>query len=717
MNERLQLGLLGRTRVQLVRQTEFAECGLACLTMIAGYHGLHVDMGTLRSQFPPSMRGATLKSLIAIADRMKFIARPLKVPLEDLADLQLPAILHWDLHHFVVLERFSKGKAVIHDPTGRTLVCSKRELSDHFTGVALELTPAADFEPAEHRRRLRLGQMWNRLTGLKRGMVQTLVLSLVLQAYVLAAPYYMQIAIDSALPSLDLNMLTVLAVGFGLLLLVNAGASLLRSFVILSAGTQLGFGLSVNIARRLFRLPVEWFERRQMGDVLSRFQSVGPIQEALTTGPVSALVDGSLAILTLALMFMYSARLACIALVAFALYALVRAILFPMQRRAQEAVIHTAARSQTMMIESVRGIATLRLSNREASRLAVWQNAFGTATNASVSLNRIKIWQDVANLLIFGLESVLAIWLAIGLVIGGGFSVGMVFAFVAYKTQFLAKAAALIDQAAAFQMLKLHLERLSDIALSREDESFAKPGVAGAPLVGRIELRGVTYRYSPEDPLVLQGVDLVVEPQEHVALTGPSGGGKSTLAKILLGLVQPASGEIWVDGRPLSQFGYKNFHDQVGAVLQDDNLFSGTLADNISLFDDSPDQERVHEAAAAAAIHDEIIAMPMGYETLVGDMGSALSGGQKQRVLLARALYRRPRLLVMDEGTSHLDAERERHVNAAVSALGITRIIIAHRKETLAAADRVLTVRNGVLGAGESVPDAPALEAAPAASL
>jgi ATP-binding cassette subfamily B protein RaxB len=257
--------------------------------------------------------------------------------------------------------------------------------------------------------------------------------------------------------------------------------------------------------------------------------------------------------------------------------------------------------------------------------------------------------------------------------------------------------ASLIDQAIGLRMLGLHLERLSDIALSPEDRSFGPSADIETPLKGRIEFRNVAYRYAPSEPPVLDGVNLTVDPGEHVAITGPSGGGKSTLVKLLLGLVDPDHGQVLVDGLPLSRFGYRSFQAQVAAVLQNDSLFAGSLADNIALFDDAIDLPRVVAAATAAAIHDDIVRMPMQYETLVGDMGQALSGGQKQRVLLARALYRRPKILVMDEGTAHLDAAHEAAVNAAIRALGVTRIIIAHRRETIAAADRVLIMANGRL--------------------
>lgn len=402
--------------------------------------------------------------------------------------------------------------------------------------------------------------------------------------------------------------------------------------------------------------------------------------------------------LTFGLMLWYSPLLALGAAIAFALYAVVRLISFSFEREAQEASIITHGKEQTTLIETLRGMTTLRLFGRETLRHALWQTKLTDAVNSDVRLARIHIWQATANTLIFGIENIVTVWLAVGFVISGaGFSVGMVFAYISYKTQFMQKAAALIDQGIAFKMLGLHLERLSDIALLVEDKSFGSNADFATDLKGRIELRQVFYRYSPSDPLVLDGADLVIEPGEHVAITGPSGGGKSTLVKLLLGLVEPEAGEVLVDGLPLARFGYKSFHAQIAAVLQEDSLFAGSLAENIALFDDALDMERVVAAAVAASIHDDIARMPMQYEILVGDMGSTLSGGQKQRVLLARALYRQPKVLVMDEGTAHLDTAHEQAVNSAVTAMGITRIIIAHQQETIAQAGRVLVMVGGKL--------------------
>lgn len=698
MSETLHLGIWSRQRVRLVRQTELAECGLAALAMVSNFYGLGSDLATLRRQFTPSVRGATLKSLMSVADQLGLTPRALKVPLSDLSKLHVPAILHWDMDHYVVLERVAGARALVHNPEGSSRWLSLEEVSSHFTGVALELRPSNDFRPDSRGRKLRLRELWRRATGLKRAAGQIAVLSLVLEAFVLTSPYYMQVAIDSALPALDYNLLSVLALGFGLFTILNAAALLLRSFVLLSTGTSLGYGIATNIALRLFRLPISWFEKRHVGDVLSRFQSVTPVQQFLTQGATSALLDGTLALFTLALMFFYSPALALLALFAFTLLCGLRALTFSLQRGAQEEAIITVGREQSTMIESIRSIVTLRLFGQELPRHALWQTRLTDATNAAVHLARVGLWQSASATLIIGLETIASGWLAIRLVMNGGFSIGMTFAFMAYKTQFLQRGASLIDQIIAFRMLGLHLDRLADIALTDPDESAgARDQRAPARVNGGIELRDVSYRYSPADPLVLNRINLVISPGEHIAITGPSGGGKTTLIKILLSLIEPDEGVVLIDGEPLSQFGRARYREHIGAVLQDDNLFSGSLAENIALFDDSPDMDRVVQAAQLSAIHNDISAMPMKYDTLVGDMGSSLSGGQKQRVLLARALYRRPSLLIMDEGTSHLDAVREQEVNRAVGELGITRVIIAHRMETIAAATRILAVAGGQL--------------------
>lgn len=705
MSPGLDLGLWRSRRVRLIRQTEVAECGLACLAMVSAYHGYDADLASLRREFQPSLRGASLKNLIKVADQMKLATRAIKVSLDQLNKLHLPAILHWDLNHYVVLERIHQGRLLIHDPAGRSHWLTLSSVSDHFTGIALELRPAEDFSTGTEKQRLKISQLWHRMSGVKRALIQTLILSLVMHSFVLASPYYMQIAVDNVLPATDRDLLTVIAIGFTFFTLINAGAELLRSFVLLSAGTSLGFGIASNIGRKLLRLPIGWFEKRYVGDILSRFQSVGPIRTFLTEGAVASVIDGTLVILTFVVMLFYNPTLAFVAGLGFLLYALVRILSFRAQRSAQEDVIIATGREQSNMIETLRGITTLRLFNRESTRHAGWQSKLTDSMNATVSLTRVTAWQSVSSSLIFGLETIASIWIGINLVLDGGFSVGMLFAFLAYKLQFTQRGISFLDQFIKFRMLNLHLERLADIALTQQDVGFdAVSGGATRSFKGDLELRQIYFRYSPSEPLVLNGVNLRVAAGEHVAITGPSGGGKTTLMKLMLGLAEPQSGEVLIDQVPMTQFGRKHFHDQVGTVLQEDSLFAGSLADNIALFDDSPSHEEIVGAAKLASIHSDIVSLPMGYETLVGDMGSTLSGGQKQRILLARALYRKPRLLIMDEGTSHLDPDCESAVNRAIAQLGITRIVIAHRRESILAADRVLKLaRDGLSDVTDSI--------------
>jgi ATP-binding cassette, subfamily B, bacterial CvaB/MchF/RaxB len=690
----IDLSILPRRRVRHIRQAESSECGLASLAMIANWWGHDLDLGALRSRFGVSSRGIGLRDLMETADSLGLTTRPLKLDVDALEDIQLPAILHWDMNHFVVVERVSRGRAYIVDPALDGRWHDQASLSRHFTGVALELRPSRSFAPESERRRLRLSQLWSGASGIRRTIAQAAILSLVLQAHVLASPYLLQLAVDQALPALDADLMTVLAVGFGLFALINAGAALLRSFVLLASGTALSFGIASNVARRLMRLPIGWFEKRSVGDVLSRFQSVLPIQRLLTESAAAAIIDGVLAVLTFALMLAYSPMLTLVPLAALIVYAAVRALTLPAERRTEHDRIAALGREQSAMIETLRGIVTLRLAGRETTRHAVWQNRLSEALGATYANERIHVWQTTLGVLLGALEIVIVTWLAVLMAIEGGFTVGMIFAFLAYRFQFATATRSLVDKATEFRMLSLHLERLSDIALTEEDRGFAEPGAQPRPFRGEIELRGVTYAYGIHEQQVLNGVDLHIKPGEHVAITGPSGGGKTTLTKILLGLIEPTSGEVLIDGMPLARYGRRAFREDVAAVLQDDVLFAGTIADNVAGFEPI-EQERLDEALKAAAIADDIEDMPMRHLTLVGDMGSTLSGGQRQRILLARALYRRPKLLVMDEGTAHLDAEHEKKVNAAISAMGITRIVVAHRRETLAAAERVIVLKAG----------------------
>lgn len=681
-------------RIRPIRQSEVTECGLACLGMIANHWGHDLDLASLRRRFGTSTRGMTLRQVMQTADSLGMAPRPLKQPLEALDKLALPAILHWDLNHYVVIERFVKGRAYVVDPAGSTSWHDHASLSRHYTGVALEMRPAAGFKPQSERANLRLSNLWSKSTGAGKAISQILLLSFAMQAYALASPYFLQIAVDQVLPTSDGDLLVVLAMGFLLFGLFAAGATLLRSFTLLAAGTALSFGITANVARRMMRLPTAWFEKRSVGDVLSRFQSVLPVQQLLVERAPAALIDGILAMLTLGLMLLYSPLLSLIPIAGAICYAGLQYGTLGAERRAENDRIIASGKEQGVMIESLRGMTSLRIAGRETMRQATWQNRLSESLGARYAHERIKAIQMTGATLLGTTEIVALTWGAVAMVMKGGFSLGMTFAFIAYRLQFSTAIHSLVDATRDYGMVKLHLDRIGEIALTSEDPGYFESEVRRDEFRGELELRDIVHAYGPHDPVVLDGVSFRIMPGEHVAITGSSGGGKSTLVKIMLGLVDPQHGHVLVDGMPLAAYGRRAYREHVGAVLQDDVLFAGTIADNVAGFDEV-DMDHMRDVLNAASVLEEIDRLPMKHLTMVGDMGSTLSGGQRQRILLARALYRRPRLLIMDEGTAHLDVDHERSVNQRIAAMGITRVVIAHRKETIDAADRIIRLEGG----------------------
>jgi ATP-binding cassette, subfamily B, bacterial CvaB/MchF/RaxB len=690
---RLQLG--GAQRLPLIQQTEAAECGLACLAMVSSFHGHRIDMNTLRRRYPISLKGVTLRGLIQIAQHMNLATRALRFELEHLGQLRLPAILHWDLNHFVVLKAVKGSRIVIHDPARGERTLPIADASKHVSGIALELTPADEFAPKDERARLPFSTFWTGLRGMHSALVQILALSAVLQLLVLAGPFYMQLTIDEVIAKGDTDLLVALALGFGLLTLLSVATTAIRSWIILILSNTLQFQLSGRLFHHLIRLPMAYFEKRHVGDILSRFGSLEPIRNLIAQGVVAALIDGVMAIATLVMIFIYSPLLAWVVLAALALYLALRLAMFRMLRRRTEETIQTKAHEDSTFIETTRAIQSLKLFNRESERESQWLNRHAEFVNASVRLGRAQITFKTANDLIFGLENILIIYLAATLALDGRLTVGMIFAFMAYKRHFLEKTVQLVERLIEFLLLGLHLERLADIALNPVEKDHARPLGDVRPVAGRIELRRVGFNYAESEPFIFRHIDLTVEPGQFVTIVGPSGSGKTTLLKVMIGLLEPSEGEVLIDGTPLATFGPRAWREHVGAVMQDDQLLSGSVAENITFFEPVIDEEHMIACARIACIHDEIAAMPMGYNSLIGDMGSSLSGGQKQRVLLARALYRRPKVLFLDEGTAHLDLETERRINQHLRDLDLTRVSVAHRPEIMSGADRVIRIGEG----------------------
>lgn len=696
MNYLDNLSLGWRTRLPSILQAEATECGLACLAMISAFHGHHVALSELRLQHSISLKGSTLIHLIQIADAIGLGSRAVKLEMDELHTLKLPCVLHWNFNHFVVLAGVDGQCLTVHDPAQGIRKLSLADASKSFTGVALEVWPGADFKPQQAKPAVSLRSLLGRVSGLFPALGQVLALALVLEVFALMSPFLLQWTIDNVLLTQDKNLLTTLLVGFGLLLVMQQSVSVARAWIMLHTSTSLGIQWRANVFSHLLALPVHYFEKRHLGDVVSRFGAIGIIQQTLTATFFSTVLDGLMTIATLCMMFVYSAQLAVIALAAMLIYATVRWLWYrPLRRASEEQIIH-AARQESYFLETVRGIRTLKLFQKQYLRRSAWLALLVQQVNAGLRTQKLQLVYSQFNALIFGVESLMVIGVGASLVMDSQFSVGVLMAFMAYKSQFISRVTNLIDHVFELHMLRLQGERLADIVLHAPEEQHALPGIEKQDAQrADIALEDLRFRYSDHEPFVLDGLSLHIAHGESVVITGASGCGKSTLISLMLGVLQPTSGQIKFAGINLEHSSAGSLRSRIATVMQDDCLFAGSLADNIAFFDSDCDMDRVVECATQASIHADILLMPMGYNTLVGDMGTVLSGGQKQRVMLARALYRKPDILILDEASSHLDILCERQVNEAVRGLKVTRIIVAHRLESIASADRVIRLEGG----------------------
>lgn len=675
----------------MILQTEVTECGLACLAMIADYHGYQTDLLTLRRQFSISLKGSKLQDLIDIGKKLHLLSRAVKLDLQDLKYLKTPCILHWDLDHFVVLKEMQGNTVIIHDPAIGIVKYKLAEVSEHFTGVAMELTPAVNFENKKDKTGLYLSDLWNSVVGIKLQLVQILLVSIALEVFAIISPLFIQLVTDDVVVVKDFPLLYVLAIGFGLLAVTTALANSARSWIIIFLSNTLNIQLVANLMRHLFKLPLDFFEKRHIGDIISRFGSISLIQEKLSTDFIVGIVDGLMVIVTLVIMLIYSRILTVIVLMALLLYIAVRVVLYlPMRYQTQESII-ASAKEQSIFMESIRTILPLKIFGKETQRESSWQNCYADKLNANIRLSKLNLIYQFLMQIIFGLEYIIIITLGAKFVMDNSeFSIGMLMAYLSYHQQFVSKAQNMIEKIVQYKMIKIHLERVADIALTSPEKNTEGTINDTRIIKGNLEVQNLAFRYSEQDSYLFKNLNFTAKAGEILAIIGPSGCGKTTLMKVLLSLLTPSSGNIFIDDININKIGLNIYRSQIAAVMQEDTLLSGSIAENICFFDPSPDLERIYACAMIAAIHNDIINMPMSYQSLVGDMGTILSGGQRQRVLLARALYSRPKILFLDEVTSHLDIDNENIVNQHLKQIGITCIIISHKKEIANIADQII---------------------------
>ncbi|MFA0480795.1 peptidase domain-containing ABC transporter [Vibrio splendidus] len=683
----------GLKQVPVVLQSEVAECGLACISMISSYHGHQVNVASLRKNTHFGSQGVSFKDLIDIAGELSLAGRAVKCDIDDIKQLSLPCVLHWDLAHFVVLTKVSNKFIYINDPSLGSRKLTVNQFSDSFTGVALELSPTTKFKKIDERKTLKINQLWDKITGVKRSLIALFLLSILLQITALISPYYMQWVVDNVLLSNDKPLLVVLATGFILLKLIQVMLSSFRAWLVIRFSSAINIQLGANLFQHMIRLPMSYFEKRHIGDVVSRFNSINSIRELFTTGVIETLIDGLMAMVIIIMMYLYNAKLATIVLCFIFTSLIIQIAFYYPNRRITEESIVASAKEDSSFLESIRAVQTIKLFSHEASRQNNWLNKYAEVINTDIRLGKLGITETALTSTLAGFESIFVIYFGALAVMENELTIGMLLAFIAYKGQFTSSILAFIDNIIAFNLLGLHLDRLSDIALEKSEHLESSTELP-INTKGTITVDNLSFRYADNSDWILKDISFEIKQGEYVAITGPSGCGKTTLMKLILGLLQPSKGKILIDGVDINQVNLSDYRSRLGSVMQSDSLLSGTLTENITMFDSNFNEERMIKSCQIACILDDIEKLPMGFHSLVGDMGSSFSGGQLQRIYLARAIYKSPVLLCLDESSSHLDDYNELSINKNLTSLGITKIVVAHRQQTIESAERIIRLTN-----------------------
>ena len=695
-SKRFALDRLIRRRVPVRQQLNAVECGAACLAMILSYFGRDTSVAECRDTCTPGRDGLTARAISSAARKFGLLVKAYSAEPEALKSLPLPLIAHWEFNHFVVVEKWSNGSASIVDPRNGRRNLSSEEFDASFTGVALSFEPDEQFE----RRRRKHGQWasYIRRMGVSSGFIpvlaQILTASLLLQLFGLLLPAFTKVIVDHVLAFQVHSTLTVLGTGMLMFTLAQLLVSYLRSMLMIRLRSRLDTRLTLGFFDHLLKLPLSFFQQRMSGDLLMRLSSNSVIRELLTNQSISIILDGSFVIVYLVVIFVVQSTFGWVVLALGILQALVALITRRQIRDLAQRELESKSEEQSYLVEAMKGVATLKSYGAEEKAFQQWSALFFKQMNVSIERS---YFSALIETLLGGLRTVsplVLIWVGALQVLDGTMSLGTVLAISTLASSFLTPLNTLVSTVHQLQMVGANLDRVSDV-LNAEPEQAGRNTREAPRLTGSIEVRNLSFQYDPNSPMVLRDITFAIQPGQNVALVGPTGSGKSTLAMLLLGLYDAVGGEILYDQIPLQEMNCRSMRNQFGIVSQDTFLFSGSIRRNISLMNPDMPLAALVEASRLAGIHEEISAMPMGYETLVGEGGSTLSGGQRQRLAIARALAHKPSILLLDEATSHLDAKTETLVDRNLSRLFCTRVVIAHRLSTIRNADLILVLNEG----------------------
>ncbi|HVU67156.1 MAG TPA: peptidase domain-containing ABC transporter [Ktedonobacteraceae bacterium] len=686
-----------RGRVPEITQMSKTECGLACLAMILSYHGRQTSITELRAQSGLGRDGLSALSIVKIARNYNMRVRAISLQNSNFYNVPLPAIVHWEFNHFLVVERWSPRCVDVVDPAQGRRRLTPEEFDQNFTGVAITLEPGVHFDREAASPHLSLRDyIFQYLKQTPFAMLEVLGTSLLLQAFGLTMPLLTKFVIDEVLPLKLMSMMGLLGVGLLLMVMTQTVASLLREWLLVHLRARIDMRMMLDFFERMLTLPYKFFQVRSSGDLLTRMASNTVIRDTLSNQLISTFLDGSTVLIYFVILFLQSSVFALLALALGALQIIVLLASNKAIHDLSHRELTAQGKSQGYMAEALAGMATLKAAGAEQQALEQWTNLFLDQLNISVRRNYLSVLISGAQSVLRSLTPLALLWLGATQVMNGSMSTGTMFALNALAAAFLGPLSSVVGSAQQLQVVRAHFERLSDVSAAEPEQDRTR-ALPPPYLSGRVDLEHVSFAYDSESPKVLHDITLHIEAGQKVALVGRTGSGKSTLGKLLLGLYLPTEGQILYDNFPLSNMDYQDVRRQFGVVMQDTSLFSGSVRQNIALHDPAMPMEQIVKAAQLAAIHEDVLRMPMEYETLISEGGSALSGGQRQRLALARALAHNPAILLLDEATSNLDVLTEQQVERNLHTVPCTQIIIAHRLSTIRDADVIFVLDHGII--------------------
>ena len=693
-------------KMPITLQSEVAECGLASLSMCLNYFGLPVTLPLLRGKYQLGKKGSSMYDLSTVCQNEGMIGDVYECEMDSIRELPLPAVVHWDLAHFIVLKSIKKNKFVIHDPAIGERTIALEEFAKHFTGYAMSVQKGQNegFEESKTywEKQNEIGAspltftgLFTRSHGLAKGLSNLIILTFAAQLIVMLFPMVTQLVIDDFVATGEkINLVSIIIGGLGLTAFVFL-VRMIRGWASIFLGYHWHAGFSSYFFQRLVRLPMSFFESRNIADVNTKFRVLDRLKNSFTEQLVAGLIDGMMSLITLFIMFLFMPQLAIVSIVFLIVYGVFRSQLIKKEVQFAGELFAESIRESHTFFETISNMLAVKLYGRESARYQYWKAFYLKKMKATVATSKLTLWYTSANEMLGHAERLIILYIGALAVIEQEITLGMMFAFFAYREIFSTQSKSLLDNALSFKVLRVDLDRLSDIEIEKVEANMLGDNETKNIIKGTVCVENLSYRYDGDNITLLDDLTFSIKKGEHVVITGPSGSGKTTLLKLLAGVMEPTSGHILVDGKKLTEIGHHHYRKYVAIISQQEGLISGSLIDNIAFSSSHIDVEQVYQAAKNAHVFEEINNMPMQFHSIVaGSHSCSLSGGQVQRILIARALYSNPTILFMDEATSALDPAMEIKVSKTLRDMNITRISVAHRKETIATADREFKLKN-----------------------